>query len=280
MRRGSLGSTVREGIIHPLKGQARRSAIAISSRLPDVSPNPTRPASIYCVYRTRNATSLRSSLDGLPPRVTVNLHRLEDESLGADVLSDVAISFGAGWRMPLLQRLIDQKPPAEAADIVIVDDDVRIASGDLARFIGLAQAASLDVAQPAHAPGSIFTWRVTRQLPFSIVRLSRFVEVGPVVLFSPAAQGRFLPFPGAARMGWGLDVQWATSRSGLRFGVVDAVPMVHLAPVAVDYSMPQEEEQLDAARIAGGIGSLPELDVSLGPVWRSFQKEPPWASSR
>jgi hypothetical protein len=74
-----------------------------------------------------------------------------------------------------------------------------------------------------------------------VVRETRFVEIGPVTLFSRSTFSSLLPFP-ALRMGWGVDLYWAAlaREHGWRLGVADAVAVAHAeAPAASTYSREQ-----------------------------------------
>ena len=120
--------------------------------------------------------------------------------------------------------------------LLIVDDDVVLGRGFLDRFLAVAEAFGLDLAQPAHAFASHAAWDVTRRRPGVLARRTRFVEIGPVTALSAAAAAELLPFPDL-QMGWGLDGAWsaqATER-GWALGIVDATPVRHLRPVASDY---------------------------------------------
>jgi hypothetical protein len=126
-------------------------------------------------------------------------------------------------------RLPREPGPAAAADwTVVVDDDVRLPRAFLDRFVGVCEAFDLDLAQPAQTLRSHSAWKVTRRRPASLVRETRFVEIGPVTAFGRAAAAELLPFP-ELRYGWGLDLHWAAvaAERGWRLGVVDALPVRH-----------------------------------------------------
>ena len=81
-------------------------------------------------------------------------------------------------------------------------------------------------------------WPITRRRPGSLLRETRFVEIGPVTAFRRDAAGELIPFP-ELRFGWGLELHWAAvaAERGWRLGIVDALPVRHeLAPVASGYS--------------------------------------------
>lgn len=134
------------------------------------------PVTGYCVYRAKNAGHVREFMNQLPPSSTFHLHALDHES---PHLRAWTRGSGPGMRMPLLQGLIDRHPPASDDDYVMIfDDDVTFAGSGGARFPGLAAAAQLDIAQPAHHPDSHASYRITKWEPLSTVRLTTFVEGG------------------------------------------------------------------------------------------------------
>jgi hypothetical protein len=121
---------------------------------------------------------------------------------------------------------------------LVVDDDVRLARAFLDRFVAVCEQFGLDLAQPAQTLRSHSAWKVTRRRPGSLVRETRFVEIGPVTAFSRRAAGELFPFPDL-RYGWGLDLHWAAiaGQRGWRLGIVDALPVRHeSALVGASYS--------------------------------------------
>jgi hypothetical protein len=112
--------------------------------------------------------------------------------------------------------------------LLVIDDDIRLPARFLDRFIGVCERFGLDLAQPAQSQRSHSAWRVTRRRPASLVRETRFVEIGPLTAFGRRAAAELLPFP-ELRFGWGLDLHWAALAAdrGWRLGVVDATPVRH-----------------------------------------------------
>lgn len=119
--------------------------------------------------------------------------------------------------------------------LLVLDDDVELPRGFVDRFVFLCERFSLQLAQPAHRLSSHAAWPQTRRQPGSIVRETRFVEIGPVTAFARATFATLLPFP-ELRMGWGLDAHWGAlaAEHGWRCGVVDAVAIHHRAAPAAD----------------------------------------------
>jgi GT2 family glycosyltransferase len=134
-----------------------------------------------------------------------------------------------------LNLLLAAYPPGGHDWLLVVDDDVELPRGFLDRFVFLCERFGLALAQPAHRLRSHAAWPQTRRHPGSVVRETRFVEIGPVTAFASETFATLLPFP-ELRMGWGLDAHWAAlaGEHGWRCGVVDAVAVGHRAAPAAD----------------------------------------------
>jgi hypothetical protein len=124
--------------------------------------------------------------------------------------------------------------------LLITDDDVEVPDNFLNDLIEYATRCELHIAQPAHRFLSFSTFKVTRRHWNSLVRRTNFVEIGPVTLLHRSVFASILPFP-ALRWAWGLDFHWAhlAWQRNWRLGVVDAVPLRHLRPIAESYSAGQ-----------------------------------------
>jgi hypothetical protein len=149
----------------------------------------------------------------------------------------VAPDPGGRGKFENLNALLDAHPAAGHDWLLVLDDDVDLSPHFLDRFLFLAERVGLDLAQPAHRRRSHAAWEVTRRRPGSVVRETRFVEIGPVTALRATTFDVLLPFP-PLRMGWGLDVHWGglAPEHGWRLGVVDATPVAHrTAPVGATY---------------------------------------------
>jgi hypothetical protein len=143
--------------------------------------------------------------------------------------------------------------------ILAVDDDLLLPPRFLDRFIALCERFALDLAQPAQTLRSHSAWRVTRRRPASLVRETRFVEIGPLTAFGRRAAAELLPFP-ELRYGWGLDLHWAAlaAERDWRLGVVDATPVRHES-ATVGSAYPRDEAETEAADF---LASRPHLPAS------------------
>jgi hypothetical protein len=171
---------------------------------------PARDVLVASVYRG----SLPSQLDQLAS----TRHRVERAFGSLEAL-------GGGGKFANLNALIGDARPDW---LLVVDDDVALPERFLDRTIALCDAFDLTLAQPAQSLASHAAWRVARRRPFSVLRETRFVEIGPVTAFSREAASELLPFP-PLKYGWGLDLAWAATalERGWRLGIADALPVRH-----------------------------------------------------
>jgi hypothetical protein len=153
---------------------------------------------------------------------------------------------GAG-KFENLNRLLEAHPPAGHDWLIVLDDDVQLPRGFLDRFVFLCERFDLTLAQPSHRLNSHAAWPQTRRRAGSVVRETRFVEIGPVTAFASKTFATLLPFP-ALRMGWGLDAHWGAvaAEHGWKVGIVDATPIRHTKPVAVAYDREGAEAEARA----------------------------------
>jgi hypothetical protein len=134
-------------------------------------------------------------------------------------------------------NLLLQKADSEFDWLLVFDDDIELPHHFLDRFIAVAEHFDLALAQPAQTLMSHAAWRVTRRRANSLIRETRFVEIGPVTAFRRDVAEALTPFPDL-KFGWGLDLHWAAlaQERGWRLGVVDVLPVKHeSAPVATSY---------------------------------------------
>jgi hypothetical protein len=204
-------------------GSARRLRLARAARR---SP-PARRVLALCVERPEHGgrvTAIREQL--ARSRHQVELRRAPPADAG---------------KFENLNMMLDGAALAEYDWLIAIDDDIALPRGFLDRFLFLAERFGLDLAQPAHRAASHAAWRVTRRRPGTVVRETRFVEIGPVTALARSTFSTLLPFPDL-RMGWGLDLRWgALARDrGWRCGVIDGVAISHrAAPTGAAYSREQ-----------------------------------------
>ena len=164
----------------------------------------------------------RTDVPGLMPAARAELERTRHD------LTVATTPAGDRGKWENIDALLEEHPAKGHDWLLVIDDDVVLPEGFLDGLIFLAERFDLRIAQPAHRRRSNAAWEVTRRVPNSVVRETRFVEIGPVTAFHASTFDTLLPFP-ELRMGWGLDLHWAAlaEERGWRIGVVDALPIKH-----------------------------------------------------
>jgi len=238
------------GALDTLAGTRRRAA--------RLARAPSRPLDVLVIGVYRPGSLMADALPALRSerhrvRIALGSTGPVDAALGEHTLAE---GLSAG-KFENLNRLLEVAGASTPDWTVAIDDDVRLPRAFLDRFLGVCEAFGLDLAQPAQTLRSHSAWKVTRRRPASLVRQTRFVEIGPVTAFGRAAAGELLPFP-ELRYGWGLDLHWAAlaAERGWRLGVVDALPVRHESGrVGAAYS--REDAMDEAARFLADRPYLP-----------------------
>ncbi len=182
------------------------------------------------------------------------------------------VGSGSGDRPVLLNRLERTLPAGFDGWVVIADDDITIRGTDLATFVALAVAAGLDIAQPAHSARSQHSYPHTLARPFAIARRTEFVEVGPMVAFSPLARPHVFPIDETYLMGLGAEFAWMDLRRlGIELGIVDCVTVCHVSPPGSEYGGSRSDlrSRIEAA------GGPTRMRIIHG-VWYPTRAHPPW----
>lgn len=194
------------------------------------------PARLACVYRSTNAHNV-AALVVRADEVGWSIRLWALDATHPD-LEALTVGAGPGTRFGLLNILLEGLDPEEYA--VVADDDITLTRGSLDTAVKVADRYRLDLGGIAHGRGSFHNHEITVAVPFSVARLTTFVEIGPVVIVAPAIRDRMLPFPDIG-MGWGVDVEWsALAAEGHRLGIIDVVQLRHLQPTGAAYDLEEE----------------------------------------
>jgi hypothetical protein len=117
--------------------------------------------------------------------------------------------------------------------VLLLDDDLAFAPGDISRFFAHFESAGLDIGQPAIELGSHANHLVNIRNPFCRVRRVNFVEV-MAPCFERSTLEELLPTFSLTQCTWGIDWAWSSLlRNRARMGIVDAVAMRHTKPMDV-----------------------------------------------
>lgn len=227
------------------------------------------PLALACVYRMRFARELHRLRTQLPAGTKLGLWGLD----GVDEqLADVTVGTGPGERFHLVNAALEAVDRSPDSWVLIADDDVRFARGGPGELLRAAVAFDLQLCQPAHAWNSEVSHPFTRRRPLVLARRTTWIEQGPMVLMGPQAQDRCLPLPETVRWpGWGVEALWTRAEhEGLPLGIVDAVSIVHLQPLAASgYSY--EEARRQEHELRRQVGFLPGQELQHERrVWRPW----------
>ena len=229
-------------------------------------------AVMYGIYRRTNTSFLRPLVQECRDRGwTLALWALDEVSPEFEAET---LGCGPGSKFALVCKLAGLCPPREDEAVLVSDDDLVLDRGTLHELLLIAAQGRLDLAQPAHSPRSYWSHRITIARPFARMRLTNFVEVGPLFAIQPWAHRLLYELPDD--MGWGYElIWWRQWRDGqLRMGVVDAVRVTHTIPAAATYGMEdlmlEDKERLREA----GFRSWAQLQKTLG-TWFRWQQAPP-----
>jgi hypothetical protein len=240
---------------------------------------PVPPVALLGVYRCANESTVLGLLRSFAPS-QVALWALDRP---AESLAEHTVGSGPGARPVLLNKLYchlrNGRAPSERV-FVVCDDDVRINRAHARLFLKIIKRANLDVAQPSHVYRSYTSWAYVRRKPFTLARLTAFLEQGPIFAVSSAGAAQFFPLREDLGMGWGLEAGWARlAIGGARLGVVDAVGMRHLNPVSGAYDRSIAEDTAQRALAEAGFDSFAAMQVTLE-RWRPTSTAPTWVRGR
>ena len=120
--------------------------------------------------------------------------------------------------------------------LIVVDDDVALPANFLDRFLYFAEKTELKLCQPAHKFRSYQSYAITQRRWNSLVRVTHYVESGPITAFRREMFPLVLPFP-ELRWAWGDDLAWSEKAMshGYRIGIIDGTPISHLRRVGDAY---------------------------------------------
>jgi hypothetical protein len=221
----------------------------------------------------RTRRSLRTSIDASPVQ-DVLIVGIEVPDRAADI--HAVIDALSRTRHRIEVALVKMQPRGKFENVnaaiaevdlarfdwmVVVDDDIAAPPGLLDECLRLSHAAVLKIFQPAHRFRSYATFKLTQRRWNTLLRITRFVESGPLTGFHRDTFDALLPFP-SMRWAWGLDVHWSeiARREGWNIGIVDSVPIRHLRPIAASYGFFTAMDEARAFLQAQGI-SRPKEDI-------------------
>jgi hypothetical protein len=192
---------------------------------------PKRP---YLVFFRSGPNSLHPRIVGEDPDrnwdCVVNWWGSEPGRASADLLLAGGLNKTDGFHELAMQGRV---PWRDYRYILLLDDDVYFAPGDVSRLLRICDEHATYLSQPALRWGTYASHAVTLRNPLCVLRSTSFVEMMAPV-FSRAALGDLLDTFTLTRSTWGIDWAWSSRLAGAgRIHVVDAVSVDHTKPVSV-----------------------------------------------
>lgn len=139
-----------------------------------------------------------------------------------------------GGKWDALHDLFVQRPDllARAPRIWLPDDDIEADAATVARFLAIAEAEDLALAQPALTPDSEFSHFITVRNPLCRLRRTNFVEL-MAPLLTPEVLAAAMPDMKGRPAAKGLDFVWQdlVDAPARRIAIVDAAAMAHRRPI-------------------------------------------------
>ena len=132
-------------------------------------------------------------------------------------------------KVALINRLLSGVALQKYDYLVLCDDDIILPDDFLDTFLGLQEEHDFAAAQPARTHNSYIDHPFVEQLDGVRARVTRFVEIGPLVSFRRDIVPSIIPLDEATPMGWGFDfvLPCVAERQGLRIGIIDGTPVDH-----------------------------------------------------
>jgi hypothetical protein len=115
--------------------------------------------------------------------------------------------------------------------VLVADDDIAFAPGDISRYFDHCQRHNLYLSQPALRWGTNSNHDVTLWNPACTIRKVRFIEV-MAPCFSQKALVQLIDTFAMSKSTWGIDYAWSSLlRDSGKISVVDAIRVAHTKPV-------------------------------------------------
>ncbi len=262
------------GHLSSLLVPSRESSKAVGTEAPSFRPGPAASAKTSSATLPRSENDRRVLILGVYlPGITNHAATLSNDLLSsrdwevdlhwasvgthaseaqADSTLQALTRLHSRERVPkfvLLNRLLSELELDDYRYLMVVDDDIELPQGFLDQFLAIQEARDFTLAQPARTHDSFTDHHFVNQLMGVESRLTRFVEIGPLMSLRREGYQILLPFDEDAPMGWGLDFVWPVilEQHGLRLGIVDAAPIRHALrkPVST-YEYTQTESAMQA----------------------------------
>lgn len=221
---------------------------------------PTPAATFTAVYSSDSAGTLWPLVDqAVAAGWQVRLWSLTDP---ARELERWTVGSGPGTRGAHLNHLAADAPREHW--LIQCDDDVAMHARGLRDWIRLAVRLEFDISQPGQGVGSHASHAIVKRDRRQLARESTFVEMGPLIAFSPRVRPYVPPLPEHG-FGWGYELYlYDLHTRGFRLGIIDAIHMWHLRPAAGLYDASRDYALMHAMFRERGLQDWNDVQHVIG----------------
>lgn len=158
------------------------------------------------------------------------------------------VTLGQGFlpKWPIMVSLMARVQP-DFDYVLFFDDDIVLPPDFCHEFLAEVLSCGAALSQPALTPDSFGSHAITRRDPSCRVRITNFVEIGPLVCMTNRFYQLVLPFlDPISPLGWGYEAQWShvAKAHGLAQAIVDRCAVRHARPVGINYSRATARHQM------------------------------------
>lgn len=151
-------------------------------------------------------------------------------------LTCVSRGVGSFGKIENSNLLLADQELAKYDYVIMTDDDIVVPENFIDDLIAISEISGLNIAGPAQRRRSFHNHDITRREGKGLLRVTNYVEVGPMVLFRSDTFAAVFPLP-VTKYGWGVDLLWSklAARNRWKMGIVDGTPIRHLSPAGSTY---------------------------------------------
>lgn len=256
----ALAEASTDAVLIKKEGQRRRRNLVVV-RANENSCHPSWPIDICAADRTWDlCTSFYGDVSSFPFNDFAEYQVLQNKER----------------KWPAIHKLFHKDSPLWNYDYYLFpDDDIEMSWSSINRIFEVSRSFGLNLAQPALATGSYFSYKITLQKARFNMRYTNYVEA-MTPLFSRFAMEVCAPTFAASQSGWGLDYIWAHLLGNLStsIAIIDEVSVLHRRPVGNSYDT--EIARAEMFRVMAKFGA-PVSQATFGGVlpsgWRVVSKQ-------
>lgn len=149
-----------------------------------------------------------------------------------------AIVYQTGHKWPAIHNLYKSGWFEKYDYIWFADYDIATTCNDINNLFAICDVMKLSLAQPSLTHDSFFSHEITRTVPNTFLRFTRFVEM-MMPVFSQSSLSICADEMQHCAIGWGMDHVWPKLLGYPERGIaiIDSITMKHTQPIGGNYSI-------------------------------------------